>query len=1176
MDGMPTGLRAERDPGQTPERIDRSYRLDDRYSRAGGQVYLSGTQALVRLLLLQAESDRRAGLNTAGFVSGYRGSPLGGLDQALWQARAHLDAHAIRFVPGVNEDLGATAVMGTQQVESSGEGNVDGVFGMWYGKGPGVDRSGDVLKHANAYGSSPRGGVLAVAGDDHGCVSSSMPHQSDLAMIAWSMPVLNPAGIRDYLDFGLYGYALSRFSGAWVGFKAISESVESSGTVRIPALEGGFLPVAFDPPPGGLHYRWPDLPSLAIEERLAAKVAAVKAFARVNRIDRTVLGRGGWLRIVTTGKAHLDLMEALRLLGIGPAEAERIGLSVHKIGLSWPLEPDFALTAARGADEVLVVEEKAPVVEGQLKDLLFHLPAGERPRAVVGKTDEFGAPLLPATGELRPWIVARALVERIRHRFPEQDFSGRLAELLPGEAPAAPALPRTPYFCSGCPHNSSTRVPEGSKAMAGIGCHFMASWMDRDTVGLSQMGGEGVSWIGQAPFSKRPHIFQNLGEGTYFHSGLLAIRQAVAAKINITYKILFNDAVAMTGGQPVDGPISVDAVTRQLAAEGVTRIAVVSDAPEKYDSRSGLAPFTTVHHREELDAVQREMREIPGVTAIVYEQTCAAEKRRRRKRGTMADPARRMVINDLVCEGCGDCGKKSNCLSVQPKHTEFGVKRQIDQSSCNKDYSCADGFCPSFVSVVGGTLRKPDPDRVAARFAGELAALPPPRYGAAGDLAEDLAEILIVGVGGTGVVTIGAVLAMAAHLEGKASSVLDFMGFAQKGGAVYSYLRVAGDAALLHQARIDPKRAQLVLACDTVVAASPDALKTVRPGRTRVVANAHVAPTGAFTRDGAKLPDAGALLRALRRAAGAEQVEVVDANRVVNALFGDSILANVFLMGVAFQKGLLPVGLEALTRAIELNGTGVAANLRAFAFGRLAAHRPEVLAGLGAEEEAQTPDLASGDLSAIVERRAAFLAAYQDRAYAERYRALVERARQAEDRAAPGSTALAEAVARGAFKLMAYKDEYEVARLHSDPAFRKSLDERFEGDWKPVFHLAPPLLSRETNGLGEPRKMALGAWILPVFRGLAACKRLRGTALDPFGYTAERRMERALIARYEATVAEIAERLSAERLATAVELAALPQEIRGFGPVKQRAWEAVEPRWRALEEQMRRDEARAA
>ncbi|SMH31518.1 indolepyruvate ferredoxin oxidoreductase family protein [Azospirillum agricola] len=1162
MDGMPNGgLFGE------PADIDHSYRLDDRYTRTEGQVYLSGTQALVRLLLLQAERDRRAGLNTAGFVSGYRGSPLGGLDQALWQARPHLDRCAITFQPGINEDLGATAVMGSQQVEASGEATVDGVFGLWYGKGPGVDRAGDALRHANAYGTSPRGGVLAVAGDDHGCVSSSMPHQSDLAMIAWSMPVLNPAGVREYLDFGLYGYALSRFSGCWVGFKAISESVESSATVRVPSLDTPFLPVAFTPPPGGLHQRWPDLPSLRIEERLAAKIAAVKAFARVNRIDRTMLGqgRGGWLRVVTTGKAHLDLMEALRLLRIGEREAVEIGLSVHKIGLSWPLEPEGALAMARGAEEILVVEEKAPVVEGQLKDLLYHLPDGERPRALVGKTDELGAPLLPATGELRPWIVAKALVERIRHRFPERDLSSRLADLLPAEALPAPAAARTPYFCSGCPHNSSTRVPEGSKAMAGIGCHFMASWMDRETVGLAQMGGEGVGWIGQAPFSKRPHVFQNLGEGTYYHSGLLAIRQAVAAKVNITYKILYNDAVAMTGGQPVDGPLPVDALTRQLSAEGIARIALVSDAPEKYDRRSGLAPFTTVHHRDELDAVQRELREIPGVTALVYEQTCAAEKRRRRKRGSLPDPARRVVINDLVCEGCGDCGHKSNCLSVQPKPTEFGVKRQIDQSSCNKDYSCVEGFCPSFVSVMGGTLRRPDPDAVAARFRDALADLPHPLRG----LGDDPAEILIVGVGGTGVVTIGALLAMAAHLEGKAASVLDFMGFAQKGGAVYSYLRVARDATRLNQARIDPKRAQLVLACDAVVAASPDALRTVAPGRTRVVANAHVTPTGAFTRDGSALPDGAALLRSLRRVAGDDRVEAVDANRLATALFGDSILANVFLMGFAFQKGLLPVGLAALDRAIELNGTGVAANRHAFAFGRLAAHRPEALAALGAGEDAPATDLPATDLSTVVERRAVFLTGYQDAAYAGRYRALVERVRRAEERVAPGSTALAVAVARGAFKLMACKDEYEVARLHSDPAFRKSLAERFEGDWKPVFHLAPPLLSSGVNSAGEPRKMAFGAWILPVFRGLAALKGLRGTAFDPFGHTAERRMERALIARYEATVAEIVERLSAETLATAVELAALPLEIRGFGPVKQRALEAVEPRWRALEERLR-------
>ncbi|AWK88498.1 indolepyruvate ferredoxin oxidoreductase family protein [Azospirillum thermophilum] len=1140
-------------------RIDRDYRLDDRYTRDEGQVYLSGTQTLVRLLLLQRERDRRAGLNTAGFVSGYRGSPLGGVDQALWQARDHLAAHDITFLPAVNEELAATAVLGSQQVESSGEGRFDGVFGLWYGKGPGLDRAGDALKHANAYGSSPRGGVLVVAGDDHGCVSSGMPHQSDISMMAWSMPVLNPAGIREYLEFGLYGWALSRFSGAWVGFKAISESVESSGTVTLPPLDKGWMPVDFTPPPGGLHYRWPDFPSSLIEERLFAKVAAAKAFARANPLDRRVMGQGGgqggWLRIVTTGKAHLDLMEALRQLGIGEREARQLGLSVYKVGLSWPLEPERILAFARGAEQILVVEEKAPVVEGQLKDLLFHLPDGERPRAVIGKTDETGAELLPAAGELRPWMVAKALAARLQARFPDRNFEALLAELLPAPRAPMPATPRTPYFCSGCPHNSSTRVPEGSKAGAGIGCHFMASWMDRDTGGLAQMGGEGVTWVGQAPFSRRPHMFQNLGEGTYFHSGLLAIRQAVAAKANITYKILFNDAVAMTGGQPVDGPISVAAITHQLRAEGVGRVAVVSDAPETYDTRSGLAPYTTVHHRDELDALQRELREIPGVTALVYEQTCAAEKRRRRKRGKFPDPARRTVINELVCEGCGDCGRKSNCLSILPKETEFGTKRQIDQSSCNKDYTCVEGFCPSFVSVMGGSLRKPDSAAVAARFRDALEELPHPLR----PVGDDPAEILIVGVGGTGVVTIGAVLAMAAHLEGKASSVLDFMGFAQKGGAVYSYLRVAQGPERLNQTRIDPGQAQVVLACDMVVAASPDALRTVRAGRTRVVANAHVAPTGAFTRHPAQRPDAGGLLRTLERAAGPDRVEVVDANRVVTALFGDSILANVFLMGFAFQKGLLPVGLDALARAIALNGVGVEANQRAFTFGRLAAHRPEILAGLGQEEEKPASTLAD-----IVGRRAAFLVDYQDAAYADRYRALVERVRAAEAAVLPGSTALAEAVARGYHKLLAYKDEYEVARLHADPRFRRKLEEQFDGDWTLVFHLAPPMLARRLNGFGEPHKIALGPRILPVLRLLAGLKRLRGTPFDLFGYTAERRTERRLIARYEETVEEILRHLTAQTHAAAVELAALPLEIRGFGPVKERAVREAERRWDEL------------
>ncbi|MCW2240005.1 indolepyruvate ferredoxin oxidoreductase family protein [Azospirillum canadense] len=1124
--------------------VNLDYHLGDRYTRSDGRVFLSGTQALVRLLLAQRERDRQAGLDTAGFVSGYRGSPLAGLDLALWQASDHLQASGIVFQPAVNEELGATAVLGSQQVESSGEGRGDGVFGLWYGKGPGVDRSGDALRHGNAYGSSPHGGVLVVVGDDHGCVSSSMPHQSDGSLVAWSMPILNPASVREYIDYGLYGYALSRFSGAWVAFKAISETVESAATVDLPPPRAAYrVPEGFTPPPGGLHYRWPDFPSLQIEQRLAAKVEAVRAFARANPLDRWVFGaRDGWLRIVTTGKAHLDLMEALAVLGIGEAEAARLGLGVYKVGLSWPVERTGLLDALRGAEEVLVVEEKAPIVEGQVKELLFH--AATRPARVVGKTDETGAMLLPGTGELRPWIVALALAGRIQRRVPGTDFTHLLDQLAPAARVEAGPDVRTPYFCSGCPHNTSTRVPDGSKAFAGIGCHFMASWMDRKTESLTPMGGEGANWVGQAPFSKRGHVFQNLGEGTYFHSGSHAIRQAVAAGVNITYKILFNDAVAMTGGQPVDGPISVEAITHQLRAEGVQRIALVSDAPEKFADARTLAAGVTVHHRDELDAVQRALREMPGVTALIYEQTCAAEKRRRRKRGTYPDPARRVVINELVCEGCGDCSKKSNCLSVQPLETEFGVKRRIDQSSCNKDFSCVEGFCPSFVSVMGGQLRKRDAAAVEERFADALARLPEPPVA----MPSDVAEILVTGVGGTGVVTVGAVLAMAAHLEGKAASVLDFMGFAQKGGAVYSHLRVTGDADRLTQARVDPGRAQLVLVCDMVVAAAPDALRTMAPGRTRVVANSHVVPTGAFTRNRDALPDGGGLLGRLRRTVGPDLVEAVDADRVATALMGDAILTNILLLGYAAQKGLLPVGRAALERAIELNGVAVAANQRAFAYGRLLAHDSAAVQAFLAPEPAKAQTL-----DEIVERRAAFLTDYQDKAYAARYRALVARARAAEARLGTGSTAFAEAVARAGFKLMAYKDEYEVARLHTDGAFRKTLEETFEGDWTPVFHMAPPLLARRLNGWGEPKKLAFGPWILPVLKTLARMRRLRGTVFDPFGHSAERRMERGLVAEYEALVADLAAGLNSAGHAVAVEMAALPMEIRGFGPVKQKA-----------------------
>ncbi|HKH33810.1 MAG TPA: indolepyruvate ferredoxin oxidoreductase family protein, partial [Beijerinckiaceae bacterium] len=819
--------------------LDWSYRLEDRYGRSDGRVFISGTQALVRLMLEQAAADRETGLKTAGFVSGYRGSPLGGVDQEFWRAAKLLETAPIRFQPAINEDLAATAILGTQQVESDPKAQVQGVFSLWYGKGPGVDRSGDALKHGNAYGSSPHGGVLVVAGDDHGCVSSSFSHQSDPALIAWSMPVLHPASIADYVEFGLYGFALSRFSGAWVGFKAISETVEGAASTFLGGRPRFRIPADFAPPPGGLHYRWPDYPSPRIEQRLAHKLAAVRAFAHANPLDRLIVApRRIRLLVAAVGKAYGDVMEALRVGGLTPERLAEAGVAVAKIGLVFPVS-DTVRALADGAEEVLVVEEKAPVVESQLKDLLFNLPAARRPR-IVGKRDETGAPLISADTELRPSRIAAALARRLT----PLGLALEIPQTTPAEALPQDHPTRTSYFCSGCPHNTSTRVPEGSRASAGIGCHFMASWMDRDTGGLIQMGGEGVNWVGRAPFTGGGHVFQNLGDGTYFHSGHMAIRQAVAAGVNVTFKILFNDAVAMTGGQPLDGLLTVPQLARLVADEGARRVAVVSDEPEKYGPRA-FAPDVTVHHRDDLDAVQRELREAPGVTVLIYDQACAAEKRRKRKKGLYPDPPKRVVINELVCEGCGDCQTKSNCLSIVPVETEFGRKRQIDQSSCNKDFSCLEGFCPSFVTVEGGQLRKhAGADIAADELFTRVAALPEPP----GGLGREPFAVAIAGVGGTGVVTIGAIVAMAAHLEGASASVLDFTGFAQKGGAVLSHVRLARDGSMLHQARIDIGSADALIACDLVVGASRDGLGLVAPGRTRVVANTREIPTGAMLR----------------------------------------------------------------------------------------------------------------------------------------------------------------------------------------------------------------------------------------------------------------------------------------------------------------------------------------
>ena len=1123
--------------------------LDDKYTLESGRVYLTGTQALVRLPMMQRQRDDSAGLNTACFISGYRGSPLGGFDQALWSARRFLDRRHIRFQPAINEELGATAVWGSQQIGLFPGAKYDGVFGIWYGKGPGVDRSGDVFKHGNAAGSARYGGVLVLAGDDHTCKSSTLPHQSEYAFMDACIPVLNPSGVQEILDLGLYGWAMSRYSGCWIALKTIAETVDSSASIEIdPERVNIALPDDFELPAGGLNIRWPDQP-LDQEYRLHKyKLYAALAFARANRLDRIVIDsprpRFG---IVTTGKSYLDVRQALDYLEIDEAHAAEIGFRLYKVAMSWPLEREGIRHFAEGLEEILVIEEKRAVIENQFKEQLYNWREDVRPR-VIGKFDENRNWILPSNGELTPAQIARVIAQRIARFHSSPRIAERLAFLEGKERQlGGNVVPfaRTPYFCSGCPHNTSTKVPEGSRALAGIGCHYLAQFMDRSTATFTQMGGEGVPWIGQAPFTETKHVFANLGDGTYTHSGILAIRAAVAANVNITYKLLFNDAVAMTGGQPIDGGLSVPALTRQLAAEGVRRIVVVTDEPDKYPPAVEFAPGTTVRDRDDLDAIQRELREITGVTAIVYDQTCAAEKRRRRKRGRFPDPAKRVFINDLVCEGCGDCSKTSNCLSVVPVETEFGRKRAIDQSSCNKDYSCAEGFCPSFVTVHGGKLKQ----RSGANLdEGELPGLPDPVR----PTLEEPYGILVTGVGGTGVVTIGALLGMAAHLEQKGCTVLDMTGLAQKGGAVYSHVRIAATPDQIHAARIAAGGADLLLGCDLVVSASADALSKLQAGRSHAIINSHEIITGDFTRNpDLKFPGTE-LQRGIHETTGAANAEFLDATGLATGLFGDSIASNLFMLGYAYQRGTVPLSAEALERAIALNGVAVEFNQRAFRWGRRAAIDRTFVESL-ASPPASLPEThrLSETIDHAIDRRIAFLTEYQDAAYAARYAAMVRRVREAETANLPGETALTDAVARSLFKLMAYKDEYEVARLYTETDFLKRVGDQFEGPYKLHFHMAPPLLADRDPQTGHLRKRTYGPWMLSAFRLLARLRRLRGTLFDIFGQTEERRAERRLIGEYEALLKEILAHLSPANHAIAVELAALPLEIRGFGHVKQ-------------------------
>ena len=1122
--------------------------LNDKYALDTTRAYLNGIEALVRLPMLQHQRDLMAGLNTAGFISGYRGSPLGGFDQALWKAEAYLQHHNIHFQPGINEDLAATAVWGSQQVNLFPGAKYDSVFGMWYGKGPGVDRSMDVIRHANAFGTSKHGGVLAVAGDDHACKSSTLPHQTEHMFIGVSMPVLNPANVQEVLDLGVFGWELSRYSGCWVALKAITENMDSSISAQIdPTRVEIVIPDDFELPADGVHARWPD-PPLEQERRLNKfKIYAARHFAYANRLNRIVLDSDKpRLGIITTGKAYLDVMQALEDLGIDEREAARIGLRVFKLGMSWPLEPIATHEFAKGLEEILVIEEKRSIVEDQLTGQLYNWPVAERPR-VFGEFDEHGADLLPNLGELTPARVARAIASRIERFHTSKTIRARLQFLEAKERRLAEprgVLARAPHYCSGCPHNTSTKLPAGSRGGAGIGCHYMVTWMDRETHTFTQMGGEGATWIGQAPFTETPHVFQNLDDGTYFHSGLLAIRAAISSGVNITYKILYNDAVAMTGGQPVDGSISVAQIVHQTRAEGVKRIAVVSDEPDKYPADFPVFAGLTIDHRRKLEGIQLELREIPGTTITIYDQTCAAEKRRRRKRGLLEDPQRRIFINEDVCEGCGDCSQQSNCLSILPKETELGRKRTIDQSACNKDYSCVDGFCPSFVSVIGGRLKTPSAPKDVERVV-----LPEPAIAPL----DRPWNVLVTGVGGTGVLTVSSVLAMAAHLEGKGCATMNQTGLAQKFGAVVSHVRIGNRQRDIQAVRIAAGDADLLLGCDLVVAASFDSLAKLHTGRSHAVVNSYQSPTAAFVSNPDLVFPSADMQRKIAEETGVAKTWFVDSTHIATTVMGDAIGSNFFLLGFAYQRGLLPVGAEAINAAIELNEVAVDFNRRAFALGRRAAHDLNSVNEMAEPQETPAKPMARS-LEEIIDYRAGYLGDYQDEKYAGLYLDFVDKVRRIErqQRVRPRveEPTLTEAVARNLFKLMAYKDEYEVARLYSNGVFRKKLAEQFEGDYTLQFHLAPPLLARIDPVSGRARKKNFPGWILRVFPLLARLKFLRGSRLDVFGYSTERKCERSLIADYRSTIEELLPRLSQTNYELSVRIAALPDKIRGFGPIK--------------------------
>ncbi len=1158
---MPDDIRR---PPQTPPPL-RPVTLEDKYTATEGTVFLSGTQALVRLPLTQVRRDRAAGLNTAAFISGYRGSPLGGLDQQLWRAAEHLAAHDVVFQPGVNEDLAATAVWGSQQLHLSPGARRQGVVGLWYGKGPGVDRSGDVFKHGNAAGSAPHGGVLCLAGDDHGAKSSTLPHQSDHEFMAALMPMLYPSSVQEFLEMGLLGIAMSRYSGCWVGMKVIADTVETTSVVDLAQEARDFvLPGDFEMPPGGLNLRWPDDRWTQDHRLQNHKGFAAIAFARANRVDRIIFDSpGARLGIVATGKAYEDVRQALRELDIDASLAADLGLKLYKVGMPWPLEPEGIRHFAEGLEELLIIEERREIIENQVKQQLYNWRADVRPR-VVGKMDQHDRPVLSLSEELTTGAVVRVLVSRLlQFEVPDglrERLERRLAwfqDRLGLRQSHQPPIDRKPWYCAGCPHNISTKVPEGSRALAGIGCHFMVLWMDRNTETFSHMGGEGAAWAGIAPFTDEGHVFVNMGDGTYYHSGLLAIRQAVAAKVSLTYKILYNDAVAMTGGQAVDGPLSPEQISHQLHQEGVGTILVISDTPEAV-RRGALAPGVEVHHRDATEPLMQRLRETPGVSAMIYVQTCATEKRRRRKRGLMPDPDLRVAINPAVCEGCGDCSVQSNCIAIEPLETDHGRKRTINQSACNKDLSCIKGFCPSFVTLEGAKPRRkaalPPPDDRDIPWPQQVPALDRPY------------NVAVTGVGGTGVLTIGAILGMAAHLEGQACMILDMAGLAQKGGAVLSHVRLSPTVADITSPRIVTGGADVLLAADDVVAASKDGVALCDPSRTRAVVNTHLTPVARFITHRDVDFRRHAVAQAIAKGVQGQE-DFQDFTALAVALTGDAIATNILMVGYAWQRGQIPLSLQSIERAIDLNGVAVRANLEALRWGRLAAADPDRVRALiqapasDASTAAAAPEHTLS-LAALIAHREAHLTAYQNAALAKRYRGLVDRVADAAQAHGLGED-LPRAVARNYAKVLAIKDEYEVARLFTDGRFQVQLAQDFQGVRRVQFHLAPPILGG-TAPDGRPRKRRFGPWVMPLFRILARLKGVRGTALDLFARTQERRRERALIGTYEAMVETVLAGLTPARAAAAQDILDWPDQIRGFGPVKEAAMDRAEAQRAAL------------